>query len=107
METRQAVERKARDMKAVCVNYRSLRRTRAEDRTRRRIERLAEETRAEERKRDEALARLVAVLEYAHAQEIPHLTGRFRVGDEYSRLARLRAAHATYALATMTEMERP
>ena len=53
-----------------------------------------------------ALAYLVVVLEHAHADEIPHLTGRFRMGDGYSRLARLRAAHAPYALATMRGMER-
>jgi hypothetical protein len=70
------------------------------------MQRLAEQVRAEERARDMALARLVAVLEHAHAEEIPHLTGRFRVGDGYSRLARLRAAHATYALATMEGVER-
>jgi hypothetical protein len=54
-----------------------------------------------------ALARLVNVLEHAHAEEVPHATGRFRIGDDYSRLARLRAAHAVYALATMADMEHP
>jgi hypothetical protein len=107
METRQATERITLDMKTLCVNLKSNRRTRSTDRTQRRMERLAEQTRAEERKRDEALARLVAVLEHAHSDEVPHLTGRFRVGDGFSRLARLRAAHATYALATMNDMERP
>lgn len=68
--------------------------------------RLAEETKTEERARDQAVARLVTVLEYAHAEEAPHQVGRFRTGDEFSRLARLRAAHAAYALATMPGMER-
>ena len=99
-------ERITLDMKAVCVNGRITRSARASERTQRRMERLAERTKLEERARDQALARLVAVLEHAHAIEIPHLTGRFRIGDGYSRLARLRAAHATYALATMNGMER-
>ena len=71
------------------------------------MERLAEQTRAQEHAQDVALARLVAVLEHVHSEEVPHLTGRFRAGDEYSRLARLRAAHAVYALATMNDMEHP
>lgn len=70
------------------------------------MERLAEQARAEEKARDIALARLVTVLEHAYSEEIPHVTGRFRVGDDYSRLARLRAAHATYALATMKGLKR-
>ena len=94
-------------MKMICINNRNSRSTRTAERTQRRMQRLAEQTRLRERARDIALARLVAVLEHAHAVEVPHLTGRFRVGDGYSRLARLRAAHATYALATMTGMERP
>ena len=70
------------------------------------MDRLAEQRATEERARDMAVARLVAVLEHAHAEDLPHLTGRFRVGDEYSRLSRIRAAHAAYALATMAGMER-
>ncbi len=93
-------------MKALCVNKRSARRARTDDRMKRRMERMIVQTKAEERARDVALARLVSVLERAHAEELPHLTGRFRVGDRFSRLARLRAAHATYALATMTGMKR-
>jgi hypothetical protein len=94
-------------MKTLCVTNKSTRRARAAERTYRRIHKLAEQVRVREREQDIALARLVAVLEYAHADEVPHLTGRFRVGDPYSRLARLRAAHATYALATMTGVEHP
>ena len=93
-------------MKALCVNSRSPRRARSHDRIQRRMERLAEQNRLGERARDMALARLVTVLEHAHAIELPHLTGRFRIGDDYSRLARLRAAHAAYALATMEGLER-
>jgi hypothetical protein len=107
MEMRQAIERTTQDMKALCATQKSNRRTRNIDRTRRRMVRLAEQARTQERERDLALARLVAVLEHAHSDEVPHLTGRFRIGDGYSRLARLRAAHATYALATMNDMERP
>ena len=100
-------ERITLEMKATCVNSRLHRgrRERAAERSARRIGRLAERTRSEERARDLALARLVAVLEHAHSEEIPHVTGRFR-NDDISRLARLRAAHATYALATMPGMER-
>ena len=93
-------------MKTLCVNTKSQRRAHLSVRTQRRMERLADQVRARERARDVALARLVQVLEHAHSEEVPHLTGRFRVGDGYSRLARLRAAHATYALATMNGMER-
>jgi len=94
-------------MKTLCANNRPARRARAAERTHRRIHKLAELIKTREREQDVALARLVAVLEHAHAEEVPHLTGRFRVGDRYSRLARLRAAHATYALATMTGVEHP
>jgi hypothetical protein len=107
METRQATERITLEMKALCVNNRTQRKLRGTLRTQRRISRLAEQARTQERARDVALARLVAVLEHAHSEEIPHVTGRFRAGDLYSRLARLRAAHAAYALATMYGMERP
>jgi len=69
-------------MKALCVNNRTPRRTYNRDRIQRRMERLAEEARAEERARDMALARLVTVLEHAHSDELPHLTGRFRIGDD-------------------------
>ena len=105
-ETPQAMERITLVMNALCVNNRSRRQTAAQDRTRRRISRIARQERVQDRQRDLALARLVAVLENAHAEEMPHLTGRFRIGDDYSRLARLRAAHATYALATLTNMKR-
>ena len=105
-ETRQAAERITLVMKAVCANNRSRSRARASERTQRRMRRLADLRTVEERARDIGLARLVAVLEHAHAEEVPHLTGRFREGDEFSRLARLRAAHAAYALATMNGIER-
>lgn len=93
-------------MKALCANNRTPSRARSRDRVQRRMERLAKQRTTEERARDMAVARLVTVLEHAHAEDLPHLTGRFRIGDEYSRLSRLRAAHATYALATMAGMER-
>jgi len=76
------------------------------DRAQRRFARLVGNARLDERVRDLAVARLIDVLETAHADELPHLTGRFRTGDEVSRLSRLRAAHATYALATMYGLER-
>ena len=100
-------ERITLEMKAVGVRDRTKNGPRTSERTLRRMECLAARKKAEEREQDVALARLVSVLEHAHAEEIPHLTGRFRVGDDYSRLARLRAAHATYALATMSGLERP
>ena len=76
------------------------------DRVHGRRRRITAERQAEERVQDMALTRLVCVLENAHAEEVPHLTGRFRAGDGFSRLARLRAAHASYALATMSGLER-
>lgn len=94
------------EMKTQCANIRTRRSARAQDRFQRRIQRIAEQKRADKRAQDLALARLVNVLEHAHADKAPHVTGRFRVGDEFSRLARLRAAHATYALATMDGLER-
>ena len=94
-------------MKTDCATKMNFRTSRSAERIQRRMRSLAQQRRVEERQRDIALVRLVNVLEHAHAEDVPHLTGRFRVGDEFSRLARLRAAHATYALATMPGVERP
>ena len=54
--------------------------------------------------REMALDRLLALLE-AEAEINPERAGHARA-YAISRLARLRSAHATYALATSTEMQR-
>jgi len=60
--------------------------------------------RTQELARQEALDRLVSLLE-ADIERNPPRTGRNRA-DALSRLARLRSAHATYVLANMNDMER-
>ncbi|HLK56178.1 MAG TPA: hypothetical protein VKU00_06425 [Chthonomonadaceae bacterium] len=57
-----------------------------------------------EMEREMALERLVNLLA-AEAEQNPARAGRDRA-DSLSRLARLRAIHASYALATSGEMER-
>ena len=54
--------------------------------------------------REMALDRLLALLE-AEAEINPGRAGHARA-NTLSRIARLRSAHATYALATSTEMQR-
>lgn len=89
-------------------NSRGRDKNRAGERKARRMEREVRlQELAQERAREAALERLVAVLEGAE----PHPSGEhlFSVRSNYdalSRLARLRAAHAAYALANSGDMER-
>ncbi len=84
----------------------NLKRTRIQARGLRRTIRLAGQELAQERARDAALARLVTLLENNNADGTGHLTGKYRSGNSDSRLARLRAAHAAYALDTSKGMKR-
>lgn len=53
-----------------------------------------------------ALMKLLNVLERACPGGSVAAHAAYRASDPYSRLARLRAAHAAYALATMSGIER-
>jgi hypothetical protein len=106
METRRAVERQTTTMTTLSLKNKTNQRVRCQERAQRRMKRLIQQDEARERARDAALARLVSLLENAHTENVEHLKLGFRSGDGYSRLARLRAAHASYALATMKGLER-
>ena len=93
-------------MKTLCAKSRSAQRSRSRERVRRRVQALAKQTLIEESARDAALTRLLSVLVQACPEAVLPEHTAFRTDDPYSRLSRLRAAHAAYALATMGGVER-